>query len=168
MDNSSPRRPRPGPRPTPGTPRPAPPRPTAAEQRPEARFVPDRRYTALAGGGAIGALVALLITGDVGGRLLAGLAAILLLGYVVTDLVFSPRVVASSTGVVINSPLLRARLTWAEIEDVRPDTRLRLGLRSTTLEIDAGATLAVLSRRAIGTDPLLAADVILAFRPPPR
>ena len=168
MDKPPPRRPRPGPGPSAGRPRPEPPRPTAEERRPQVRFVPDRRYTALAAGGAVGALIAVLITSDLGGRLLAGLAAILLLGYVVTDLVFSPRVVASSTGVVINSPLLRARLTWAEIEDVRPDTRLRLGLRSTTLEIDAGATLAVLSRRAIGTDPLLAADVILAFRPPPR
>jgi hypothetical protein len=166
VDNPPRRRPRPGPSPGPGRPRPEAPRPSAAERRPEARFVPDRRYTALAAGGGIGALVAVLITGDVGGRLLAGIAVVLLLAYVASDLVFSPRVVASSAGVVINSPLLRARLTWAEIEDVRPETRLRLGLRSTTLEIDAGTRLAVLSRRAIGADPLWAADRILAFRPP--
>ncbi len=166
MDIPPPRRPRPGPRPGPRPPRPDPPHPSAAEQRPEARFVPDRRYTAAAAGGAAGALIAVLITGDVGGRLLAGFAAALLLAYVVTDLVFSPRVVASAAGVVIKSPLLRTRLTWAEIEDVRPDTRLRFGLRATTLEIDAGSTLAVLSRRAIGADPLWAADLILAFRPP--
>ena len=39
------------------------------------------------------------------------------------------------------------------------DIRARLGLRSTTLEIDAGATLVVLSRRALGADPEAAAQV---------
>jgi Bacterial PH domain len=107
-----------------------------------------------------------LITDDAGGRLLAVLAAVVLLGYVVSDLVFSPRVVASPEGIVVNAPLTRARLSWSDIEGVRADDRIRLGLRSTTLEIDAGSTLAVLSRRAIGMNPESAADLILAFRPP--
>jgi Bacterial PH domain len=148
-------RPRPGPRPNPGRP----------AGRSEARLVPDRRYTALAAGGMAGALGALAFTTDSGGRLLAAIAAAVLLVYVVCDLVFSPRVIASPDGIVINAPLTRARLRWSDVEDVRPDTRLRLGLRSTNLEIDAGSTLAVLSRRAIGMDPLWAADLILAFRP---
>lgn len=133
--------------------------------RAEARFVPDRRYTALAGGGVVVALAVLLVTHDNPGRLILGIAALVLAGYVVTDLLFSPRLVASAEGVVVNSPLTRARLAWSEVEDVRADTRLRFGLRSTTLEIDAGSTLAVLSRRAIGADPAEAADVIRAFRP---
>jgi hypothetical protein len=138
----------------------------SSERRPEARFHPDRRYTALAGGGLIVALGLALATAPAPGRLLAAVAAIVLAGYVASDLLFSPRIVASADGVVINSPLLRARLSWAEVEDVRADVRQRLGLRSTTLEIDAGATLAVLSRRAIGSDPEEAARLIGAFRPP--
>jgi hypothetical protein len=162
VDNSSPRRPRPTPRPKRRPPAPA---PDAAAQHPEARFHPDRRYTALAACGVLGALIAVAFTPDAAGRLLAGAAAFVLAVYVVSDLVFSPRVVATPEGVVINSPFTRARLSWPDIEDVRADSRLRLGLRSTTLEIDAGSTLVAFSRRAIGTDPLLAAEVIQAFRP---
>jgi hypothetical protein len=136
--------------------------------RPVARFVPDRRYTALAAGGAAGALLAALITSDPGGRLLAGLAALVLLGYVVTDLVFSPRLTASAQGIVVNAPFTRARLAWDQVQDVRAETRFRYGVRSTTLEIDAGTVLAVLSRRALGAEPVLAAELVSAFRPVPR
>lgn len=132
----------------------------------EARFVPDRRYTALAAGGLLVALGFALAADQATGRLLAAVAAAVLAAYVAADLLFRPRVLATFDGVEINSPLLRTRLAWAEIEDVRADVRLRMGLRSTTLEIDAGATLAVLSRRAIGADPEAAARVIAAFRPP--
>jgi PH (Pleckstrin Homology) domain-containing protein len=131
----------------------------------QARFVPDRRYTAIAAAGALGAALAVLISDDAGGRLLLGIAAVLLLGYVVSDLFFSPRLVASASGLVINAPLTRARLSWDEVHDVRADTRIRHGLRSTTLEIDAGSVLAVLSRRALGAEPVDAAQLIEAFRP---
>jgi hypothetical protein len=89
----------------------------------------------------------------------------MLVGYVVADLVFSPRLVASVDGLVVNAPLCRARLSWAEIEDIRAETRFRYGVRSTTLEVDAGGLLAVFSRRALGTDPVAAADLVSAFRP---
>ena len=105
------------------------------------------------------------LTSDAPGRLLFGLAAALLLGYVVTDLVFAPRLTVSSAGIEIRSPLTRARLAWADVEDVRAETRTRLGLRSTTLEVDAGAVLAVLSRRALGADPAEVAELARAFRP---
>ncbi|MDT4988967.1 MAG: hypothetical protein QOI74_3061 [Micromonosporaceae bacterium] len=134
-------------------------------QPPEVRFVPDRRYTALAAGGALGALIAVLLTDDAGGRLLFGLAAVILLVYVVSDLVFSPRLAASAAGVVINSPMTRARLSWDDVQEVRADTRIRHGLRSTTLEIDAGPVLAVLSRRALGAEPVDVAALVEAFRP---
>jgi hypothetical protein len=129
------------------------------------RFVPDRRYTALAAGGALGALLAVLLAVDAGGRLLFGLAAVILLVYVVSDLVFSPRLAASAAGVVINSPMTRARLSWDDVQEVRADTRIRHGLRSTTLEIDAGPVLAVLSRRALGAEPVDVAALVEAFRP---
>lgn len=132
---------------------------------PEARFVPDRRYTAFAAGGAAGAVLLALFTADSGGRLLAGIAAVVLLSYVVGDLVFSPRLAVSRAGIVVHSPFTRARLDWADVADVRAESRLRLGLRSTTLEIDAGPVFAVLSRRALGADPVVVADIVTAFRP---
>ena len=142
------------------------PAPAESGAGPEARFRPDRRYTVGAAVGLLGAVIALLVSGDAAGRLLAGLAAVVLAAYVLADLVFSPRVVVSAAGVIVNSPFTRARLPWPQVEDVRADTRLRFGLRSITLEIDAGSTLAVLSRRAIGADPEEAAALIRAFRPP--
>jgi hypothetical protein len=110
-------------------------------------------------------LAALLITGDSAGRVLLGVAVALLLAYVIGDVVFSPRLVASSHGIVINAPLTRVRLTWDQIDEVRAETRFRRGLRSTTLEIDAGQTLAVFSKRALGAEPLEAAALVEAFRP---
>jgi hypothetical protein len=135
------------------------------DQAPVATFTPDRRYTALALLGVLIAVVLLVLTDDLAGRLLAGVAALVLAIYAVSDLVFSPRLVASGEGLVVRSPLTRARLPWSAIEDVRADRRARFGLRSTTLEIDAGPVLAVLSRRALGSDPQDAAELINAFRP---
>jgi Bacterial PH domain len=131
----------------------------------EVRFVPDRRYTALAGGGAFGALAALLLTTDAAGRVLFAVAAVVLGAYVASDLVFSPRVVASGAGIVIRAPLTRARLRWDDVDDVRAETRFRRGLRSTTLEIDAGQVLAVFSQRALGVSPVQAAALIDSYRP---
>lgn len=132
---------------------------------PIARFAPDRRYTAAAALGALVAVVLGVVGGDPAGRLLAAVAALVLVAYVIADVAFSPRLVVSGEGVVIRSPLTRATLTWGEVDDVRAESRSRLGLRSTTLEIDAGPVLAVLSRRALGADPAEVADLIRAFRP---
>jgi hypothetical protein len=132
---------------------------------PVARFGPDRRLTALA---AVGLLVALgfaALGDDPAGRLLAAIAVVVLVAYVVSDLLFRPRLIASHEGLTIRAPTARARLPWHEVERVHADTRLRLGLRSTTLEIDAGATLVVLSRRALGADPETVAELVNAFRP---
>jgi hypothetical protein len=129
-----------------------------------ASFGPDRRFTAAAGAGVLVAAVVAALTGDPQGRLLAIVAALVLLGYVVTDLVFAPRLVAGPAGVRINSPLLRAELSWPEVADVRADVRSRYGLRSTTLEIDTGATIAIFTRRTLGADPEDAADLVLACR----
>ena len=81
------------------------------------------------------------------------------------DLLYSPRLVVDRDGLVVNAPLSRVRLPWAAVYDVHEDTRVRLGLRATTLEIDANETLVVLSRRAIGADPSEAAQLIRAVDP---
>jgi Bacterial PH domain len=135
------------------------------DRRTTVAFRPDRRYTVLSAVGAAVALVLVLVLHDPPGRVLAGVGLAILAAYAVGDLVFSPRLTASSDGVVVRSPLLRARLTWPEIEDVRADSRVRYGLRSSTLEVDAGAVLAVFSRRALGADPEEAAALVRACRP---
>jgi hypothetical protein len=128
-------------------------------------FVPDRRYTVLAAVGSAAALLAAVLSNDPAGHVLFSVGAILLLGYVGTDLVFRPRLTASPSGIVINSPFTRARLSWEEVTEVRADTRFRRGLRTVTLEIDAGAVLAVFTRRTLGVEPEDAAARIQAVRP---
>lgn len=127
-------------------------------------FVPDRRFTAGAGAGVLVALGLALITDDAPGRLLALLTAAVLAAYVLCDLYFSPRLEATPQALTIRSPLARAVLPWDEVDHVRADTSARWGLRSTTLEIDAGATLVVLSRRSLGAEPQDVADAVLALR----
>jgi len=136
-----------------------------ALRAPTYRFGPDRRLTALTGGLAFAAAVLAAITADVPGRLLFGLAALVLLAYAVTDLVFYPRITASADGVVVRAPSGIVHLRWAEIDEVRADARQRLGLRSVTLEIDADERLFVFSRRALGADPEQAAAIVAAFDP---
>lgn len=131
---------------------------------PAARFVPDRRYTGLAAAGFAVAVAVAVMSSDAPGRLLAGIAAVLLLGYVAADLIFSPRLTASPEGLQIRSPELQTSVPWQDVVSVRADVRARYGLRSTTLEVDIGHTVAVFSRRAIGVDPTEAVARINAFR----
>jgi len=72
---------------------------------------------------------------------------------------------AGADGLLVRTPLTRARIAWSDVEAVRADARERLGLRSVTLEIDAGEQLLVFSRRALGADPERVAGLISAFKP---
>jgi hypothetical protein len=133
--------------------------------QPTVDFAPDRRYTVLAGVGAFAAGSAAVLSDDRPGEVLFTVAAVLLLGYLVADLVFRPRLCASPDGIVINAPFHRVSLDWAEVTAVRAETRFRRGLRSVTLEIDAGSVLAVFTRRTLGVDPDEAAARIRAVQP---
>lgn len=134
-------------------------------RRPQCRFGPDRRLTLVTAVGAALALLAVLLTSDPDGRLLFAGAALVLAGYAVIDVRCWPRLAADADGILVRSPFARIVLPWSEIEGVRADVRERLGLRATTLEIDAGERLIVFSRRALGADPAHVADVVLAFDP---
>jgi hypothetical protein len=138
--------------------------PRPAGTQPVRAFGPDLRFTAGAAVGALLLLAILLTTTDRAGRLLFGAAVVLLLGYVVSDLVFRPRLTLAPAGVRVRSPIARLDCTWAEVEAVHADTRSRYGLRAVTLEIDAGAQLVVLSRRALGADPELVAALAAGYR----
>lgn len=139
--------------------------PTNVPRRaPVCRFGPDRRLTALTAVGALIAALSTLLASDAAGRILLGGAALVLLGYTVTDLAFWPRLVLCADGLRVCSPLARATLAWPQVDAIRADTRQRYGLRLVTLEIDAGDQLIVLSRRALGADPETVAGAAAAFR----
>jgi hypothetical protein len=129
------------------------------------RFGPDRRLSALCGVLALVALAAAVLTSDSAGRLLLGGAALVLLAYTVTDLIYWPRLTASADGLLLRTPTTRGLIPWPEVQAVRADSRQRAGLRSVTLEIDAGERLVVFSRRALGADPAEVAGLISACRP---
>jgi hypothetical protein len=129
-----------------------------------ARFDPDARITALAAVGCAAAVVLALTSAPIG-RLLFAIAAVLLAGYVVSDLVFRPRLEADHDGLRVRAPLARATLLWAEVDSVRADERTRHGLRTVTLEIDSGDAVVVLSRRALGADPVQVAATLRALAP---
>ena len=138
------------------------------DRQPAAAFGPDRRMTAFCGGGAVLALVLTLSWPDTPGRLIFGLATLVLLSYVATDLMFSPRLVVDSDGVSVHSPFTRARWSWPEVTRIQADARQRYGVRAVTLEVDAGEQLVVLSRRALGESPEVVAEVAASFAPPRR
>jgi hypothetical protein len=139
---------------------------SAADRSPVVRFGPDRRLTAAAGAAALLGVGLAVAADDAGGRLLFGLAAAVLAAYAISDLVWWPRLAADARGVRVHTPFTRAELRWDEVEDVRADLRSRYGVRSATLEVDAGAVLAVFSRRSLGADPQEAAELLRAMRPP--
>jgi hypothetical protein len=129
------------------------------------RFGPDHRLTALTGLLCVLAVGAAALTGDPAGRLLFAGAAAVLLGYALIDLLCWPRLAADAHGLELRTPFTHLRLPWEQVDDVRADVRDRLGLRSRTLEIDAGPHLVVFSRRALGADPEQVAALVRACRP---
>ncbi len=129
------------------------------------RFSPDVRLTAATGAGALVVAILAVVTGDPAGRLLLAGAALLLFAYLLTDLVFRPRLTATADGIELRAPTIRATLRWGEIESVGTHSRSHAGIRTTTLEVDAGARLAVFSRRSLGVRPEHAAALINALNP---
>lgn len=121
--------------------------------------------TAFCGGGAVVGLVLTLSWPDTPGRLLFALATVVLVLYVVTDILFSPRLLVDAEGVSVHSPFTRGRWTWPEVARIQADARQRYGVRSVTLEIDVGDQLVVLSRRALGEAPDVVAEVAASFAP---
>ncbi len=128
-------------------------------------FGPSRRLSFGALGGGLVAGVLALLSGDPQGRLLLGIAAVLLLALGGYDVLLTPRLVATASGLTVRTLALRAELAWSSVSAVRLDERARYGLTSRTLEIDAGPTLVVLGRHSLGREPREAYELVTAFRP---
>ena len=109
--------------------------------------------------GAVGLGLALAtVAVDSAGRLLVGVAALVLLGVAAHDALLRPRLTVDEHGVVVRRLSGRARLPWQRLR-VEVRTTRRFGLTSRALELDTAAgiddpgVLVLLSRRDLGTDP---------------
>jgi Bacterial PH domain len=95
---------------------------------------------------------------DAAGRLLVGIAALLLLGLAARDALLRPRLRADERGVVVRRLGGRDRLPWPQLRVAVRTTR-RFGMRSRALELDTAAgpddagLLVLLGRRDLGADP---------------
>jgi hypothetical protein len=107
---------------------------------------------------------------DVTGRVLVGLAALLVLGVVVRDVVARPRLAAGPDGVDVKGWTTPRHLPWPGLQVRVRETR-RFGVRTRTLELDTAAgaddegVLVVLGRRDLGTDPAEVARALRALDP---
>ncbi|MEV4758754.1 PH domain-containing protein [Micromonospora sp. NPDC049559] len=118
-------------------------------------------------GGAIALVLAGLWLAD-GDPVRPGLALLVAAGLVVwgvRDLVAPVRLAADADGItVVTGFASRRRLSWAEIDRIEIDTRPRLGLRTNTLEIDAGEALYLLGRYDLDAAPDEVAATLRAAR----
>lgn len=117
---------------------------------------------------AAGALVfagAAVLLGNTVGLVVGGLAAVLLAGLALRDVLVPVRVEADADGITIAVGFAgRRRLAWADIDAVRVDERMRLGTRSRLLEIDAGETLHLFGSFELGTSVETVAEQLQQLR----
>ena len=139
----------------------------AASPPTEVGFRVDPRLTAVKAAGAVIFLgLTLLSYPDPARALFGGLAALVVGGYTVRDLLAPRRLHADATGVTLVAGFLgRRRLAWEQIERVRVDERRRLGLRSELLEIDSGDGLHLFSGYDLGVPVWQAVRALAALAP---
>jgi Bacterial PH domain len=112
--------------------------------------------------------VAALLTGERLTILVGVLTAVALIVFAVRDVLARERLRADRSGVdVVRGFASRRHLAWADIETFRIDERLRLGVRSRLLEVDADTEIYLFSRYDLGVDPGDAITAITALRPTP-
>jgi hypothetical protein len=116
---------------------------------------------------AAAVLVVVALTAGRGFGLWLGLlAAALIAAYGLRDVLGRERLRADATGIRIGTGFSGHRdLPWSQVERVKIDQRLRLGIRTDMLEVDAGEELYLFSRYDLGAEPQDALDALLAVRP---
>jgi hypothetical protein len=116
----------------------------------------------------VAALLALIaLTAGRGFSLWLGLVASgLIAGYGLRDVLGRERLRATTAGVRVGTGFARHReLAWSQVARVRVDQRLRLGLRTDMLELDAGEELFLFSRYDLGAEPRDALAALRAVHP---
>ena len=85
---------------------------------------------------------------------LAAIVALALAGWALRDLIAPVRLAADADGVtVLTGFARRRRVPWDRIERVRVDRRIHRGLRSETLELDAGDAIYLFGAHELGALP---------------
>ena len=106
-------------------------------------------------------------TDDAPGRVLLGVAALLLAAAGVFTLVARPRLAADHDGITVRGLTGTRSWTWAEV-NVRLVRTRRLGRETATLEVDAEnaepPALVVFGRLDLGADPEDVVDALLELR----
>jgi hypothetical protein len=124
--------------------------------------------------GAVGLLAWVVLGTQTGsldppGRLLLGVAGVVVGAAALVGLRARPRLAAEDDALVLRGPLTTRRWPWARVDAVRVVRMRRLGLPAAYLEIDArdddgGERLLVLGRLELGTDPADVAEALQAHR----
>ncbi|GAB3950313.1 PH domain-containing protein [Micromonospora vulcania] len=119
----------------------------------------------LIGAALLVALGLLFANGDAVRLVLAVLAAAVLAGWAVRDLVAPIRLAVDPTGLTIAHGFAgRRRLPWSAIEAITVDRRPRMGLTTEILEIDTGESLHLFGRYDLGATPDEVATTLRAAR----
>jgi hypothetical protein len=115
---------------------------------------------------AILAVIGTLILARDGSQYAAGLALAAVFGALAArDLLVPVRLSADPEGLTVLTGLARQRrIPWRDVERIHVDTRNRLGLRQSALEIDEGGSLHVLDGSDLGADPLDVAATLTQLR----
>jgi hypothetical protein len=96
---------------------------------------------------------------------LAGLAALAVAVYATRDLLARERLRIDRDGLtVVHGFAGHGQLRWDQIERIRVDERLRLGIRTQLLEVDAGDWIGLYGRSELGADPSAVLSAIDAAR----
>ncbi|MBX7269654.1 PH domain-containing protein [Micromonospora sp. Llam7] len=111
------------------------------------------------------ALGLLLAQGDLLRPVLGGLAAAVLVGWGVRDLVAPVRLAVGPDGLSVPAGWTgRQHLPWSAVETIRVERRSGRALAGPALEIDTGDSLHLFSRLDLGADPAEVADALHAAR----
>jgi hypothetical protein len=108
--------------------------------------------------------VATFIADDNAGRLLIGLATLLVSYLAAFATIARPRLTADENGLAVRGFASTTLLPWHEVK-VKLQTTRRLGREQQTLELDADDRLVVLTKLDLGVDPEEVAGVLHALRP---
>jgi Bacterial PH domain len=114
----------------------------------------DRKMTILkAAGAAVFAVAAVLLDDDPAGLVLGLIAACVLAGFALRDVLAPVRLAADAAGITVVTGFSgRRHIPWSDVERVRVDTQRRLGRQLEFLEIDTGETLHLFSSAELGAD----------------
>ncbi|GAB2827734.1 PH domain-containing protein [Lentzea nigeriaca] len=108
--------------------------------------------------------VATILADDNAGRLLIGLATLLVSYLAAFGTIARPRLSADANGLAVRGFASTTHLQWHEVK-VKLQTTRRLGRQQQTLELDADDRLVVLTKLDLGAEPEEVAGVLHALRP---